>query len=75
MGPRLLRTRLARLTREVAEHRGTRLVVVSGEGGPEESRLHSLGWKLVRRVITGRPRYTDGSNWAQRERAASFWAC
>ena len=75
MGPRLLRTGLARLTREVAEHRGTRLVVVSGEGGPEESRLHSLGWRLVRRVIKGRPKYADGSSWAQRERAASFWAC
>ena len=55
-------------------HPGTRVVVKVGPGGPEESKLKALGWKLVRRVLAGRPRYAEGKASAANVRVSSFWA-
>ena len=74
MGPGELRRRLVLLTRDVHRHAGTRVVVKTGSGGPEESRLRSLGWRLVRRTLEGRPRYAEGTAPAVNLRASAFWA-
>jgi hypothetical protein len=72
MGPSALRYRLGGLTSLAQKVVRTRIVVKVCDGGPAESRLRALGWKLVRRVGVGRPQYAEGTAPAQMARGCSW---